>query len=281
MLKVIGVGDNVVDCYLHTKTMYPGGNALNFSVFAKKLGYDAAFLGTFGSDDAGEYVPEVLESLGVDISHCRHVKGANGRAKVMIQNGDRTFMGSNKGGVTREHPLQFDDGDYNYLQSFDLVHTSTYSYINDLLPALVNNGNIISYDFSHHWDYKTFEERCPYIAFSFFSTGKNSDDEAINALKKAVESGSKLAITTRGERGSLIYDGDTLYAFPAQKIEAVDTMAAGDSFITAFLTKYLSMQKEGVSPSIEICSRVATEFASQSCLVEGSFGYGKKFHYDL
>ena len=128
--------------------------------------------------------------------------------------------------------------DFIAIRQIDLIYLG--------LPALVNNGNIISYDFSHHWDYETFEERCPYIAFSFFSTGKNSDDEAINALKKAVESGSKLAITTRGERGSLIYDGDTLYAFPAKKIEAVDTMAAGDSFITAFLTKYLSMQKEGV-----------------------------------
>ena len=34
-VKVLGFGDNVVDKYEHIKTMYPGGNAVNFAVFAK------------------------------------------------------------------------------------------------------------------------------------------------------------------------------------------------------------------------------------------------------
>ena len=29
MIKVLGLGDNVVDKYMHIHTMYPGGNALN------------------------------------------------------------------------------------------------------------------------------------------------------------------------------------------------------------------------------------------------------------
>lgn len=49
-MKVIGLGDNVVDKYEHIRTMYPGGNALNFAVYAKRLGVDAAFLGAFGTD---------------------------------------------------------------------------------------------------------------------------------------------------------------------------------------------------------------------------------------
>lgn len=35
MVKVLGLGDNVCDVYLHTETMYPGGQALNFSANAK------------------------------------------------------------------------------------------------------------------------------------------------------------------------------------------------------------------------------------------------------
>lgn len=34
-ISVLGIGDNVVDKYLHSGIMYPGGNALNFSVYAK------------------------------------------------------------------------------------------------------------------------------------------------------------------------------------------------------------------------------------------------------
>lgn len=37
-VKVLGFGDNVVDKYEHIKTMYPGGNAVNFAVFGQKAG---------------------------------------------------------------------------------------------------------------------------------------------------------------------------------------------------------------------------------------------------
>ena len=55
-MKVIGVGDNVVDQYLYKRTMYPGGNALNFSVYAKQLGVESAYLGVFGSDRAAKHI---------------------------------------------------------------------------------------------------------------------------------------------------------------------------------------------------------------------------------
>ena len=55
-VKVLGFGDNVVDKYEHIKTMYPGGNAVNFAVFAKKLGAErSAYMGIFGSDKAVSY----------------------------------------------------------------------------------------------------------------------------------------------------------------------------------------------------------------------------------
>ena len=45
-MRVIGIGDNVCDKYEYLKTMFPGGQALNFSVYAKMLGADAS-LNTF------------------------------------------------------------------------------------------------------------------------------------------------------------------------------------------------------------------------------------------
>lgn len=44
-MKVIGIGDNVCDKYIHLKTMFPGGQALNFSVYAKQLGADVSYMG--------------------------------------------------------------------------------------------------------------------------------------------------------------------------------------------------------------------------------------------
>lgn len=42
-MKVIGIGDNVCDKYIHLKTMFPGGQALNFAAYAGVLGADAAY----------------------------------------------------------------------------------------------------------------------------------------------------------------------------------------------------------------------------------------------
>lgn len=38
MIKVIGIGDNVCDQYYPAKIMYPGGQAMNFSVYGKNAG---------------------------------------------------------------------------------------------------------------------------------------------------------------------------------------------------------------------------------------------------
>ena len=61
-VKVLGFGDNVVDLYDHLHLLYPGGNAVNFAVFAKRLGVErSAYMGIFGTDRAAEHVIYSLE----------------------------------------------------------------------------------------------------------------------------------------------------------------------------------------------------------------------------
>ena len=85
MMNVIGIGDNVVDKYVHTQTMYPGGNALNFAAYAAMLGHNAAYLGIFGNDAAAEHVMQVLDKVGVKWPHCLQVAGENGCAQLKIE----------------------------------------------------------------------------------------------------------------------------------------------------------------------------------------------------
>lgn len=81
-IRVIGVGDNVVDKYMHTKTMYPGGNAFNFSAYASMLGASSSYMGVFGSDEAAQLVQATARELGIDTSHCRVEEGENGYAMI-------------------------------------------------------------------------------------------------------------------------------------------------------------------------------------------------------
>ena len=85
--------------------------------------------------------------------------------------------------------------------------------------------------------------------------------------------GNKLAVATMGADGALLYDGNSFYKQKPRLVEAVDTLGAGDSFLTAFLVHLLQYEQEG----IEAALAKGAEFAASSCLVEGAFGYGKAY----
>lgn len=147
MVRVIGIGDNVCDKYEHLKTMFPGGQALNFSVYAKLLGADASYMGVFGTDEVAVHVIKTLDELGVEHGRCRQYEGENGCARVTLKDGDRIFLGSNKGGVSKEHSFELTEEDLAYISTFSLVHTSNNSYMDSQLEKIHRAGIPISYDF--------------------------------------------------------------------------------------------------------------------------------------
>ena len=84
-VNALGFGDNVVDRYEHIHTMYPGGNAVNFAVYAKKCGAArSAYMGIFGNDAAAEHVIASLEDEGVELDKCEQMIGENGAARVTV-----------------------------------------------------------------------------------------------------------------------------------------------------------------------------------------------------
>lgn len=60
-MKLIAVGDNVVDYYQDQETFYPGGNALNVAVLAKRLGHESSYIGIVGNDEAAAHLLNVLK----------------------------------------------------------------------------------------------------------------------------------------------------------------------------------------------------------------------------
>jgi fructoselysine 6-kinase len=278
VLKVLGLGDNVVDKYEHIHTMYPGGNALNFSVYAKELGVEAAYLGAFGSDEEAKHVQSSIEKLRMDLSHSKHYKGENGCARVTLNNGDRVFLGSNRGGVLREYGLNLEEEDYTYIQEFDLVHSGLYGYSESELPKVKALGVPISFDFSSDFTEQQVNQITPYIDFAFFSCSHLSLDDSLNLMLKVSKEGCKIVICTYGEKGALLFDGEKFYEQRPILVKVKDTMGAGDSFLTCFIVNYLTRVKEGIYSKEKVIRESlnkAADFSSKQCLVEGSFGFGK------
>ena len=89
MDKLLGTGDNVVDVFVERGKMYPGGNALNVSVYGKMLGAETGYFGYFGNDRYGTLNRRVLGEVGVDCSRCRIMEGESGYTRVKVEIGNR------------------------------------------------------------------------------------------------------------------------------------------------------------------------------------------------
>ena len=271
-MKVIGIGDNVCDKYYPAMMMYPGGQAMNFAVYAKMLGADASYMGVFGNDAVADHVICTLDELQVEHARCRQYEGENGYAKVRLVDGDRQFIMSNRGGVVNEHPLELDEEDMEYIKGFRLVHTSNNGHFNHCLAKVKEAGVLLSYDFSGRWNEESYyDEVVPYVDYAFLSCGDTPEEHVKEVCKRMASLSCKIVVATRGGLGSMIFDGHEFYMQAPHKVEAVDTLGAGDSFATAFLMAILS------GKSVSEAGEAGAEFASKTCMVNGAFGHGIPF----
>jgi fructoselysine 6-kinase len=275
-LKVIGIGDNVVDDYIHIRTMFPGGNALNFSVYASMLGCESAYLGVFGSDTAAEHVQKALAETGVDTSHCRREDGPNGRAILTIEDGERVFISSNEGGISKSIPMQFIFDDLDYLKTFSIMHTSAYSYLDEHLARLQSLDLLISYDFSDDFDASQALPLCRFVDIGFFSCADWTEESTMDLLEKAVSGGCSLAVATRGPHEAILFDGQSWFRQAPHTVTPTDTLGAGDAFISGFLVSYVGGKADSGlrrDALIESSLERAAAFAAEICQLQGAFGH--------
>lgn len=279
-VSALGFGDNVVDKYEHIKTMYPGGNCVNFAVYAKMFGAKrSAYMGYFGNDAEAEHVMYALDDIGIETVKCKQLEGENGCARATLVDGDRVFLGSNEGGIRGKTPYVLDRFDLEYIRKFDFVHSGNYCFMEKELPKIHEAGVPISFDFSDDSEDSYYAEVAPTVDYAFCSFD-GTDEEAREHLKKIVSYGPKLAVASRGADGCILYDGQEYYVQKAVPIkEVVDTMGAGDSLITSFMVAYTDHLKKGITGETAIRESLAAaaEFASKVCGMNGAFGYGKKY----
>lgn len=279
-VKVLGFGDNVVDMYEHSHMMYPGGNCVNLCAYSKIFGVErAAYMGYFGNDDIAEYVISVMEKLGIEMTKCKQLEGENGWSKCTLKDGDRIFGDYNQGGVRGKTPYVLDRFDLAYMKEFDFVHTGNYCYTESQLSKMKEAGIKVSFDFSDDSSKEYYETYAPFVTYAFCSFD-GTDEEAKEHLKFIHSLGPELVSLTRGSKGCIMYDGEQFYVQPAKLIDhVVDTMGAGDSFITSFMDSYMDGLHNGVekSEAIKKALQDAAEFAANVCQMEGAFGYGTPY----
>ena len=128
----------------------------------------------------------------------------------------------------------------DWLNDFSLIHTSSYSYIDAQLPALATLSGWLSYDFSNDFVIARALPLCRWLDAAFkllLLPGMVTLVETRELLVRAVQAGSGLAVATRGRKQVHFWSMvlRSWYQREPETVTPVDTLGAGDAFITAFL----------------------------------------------
>ena len=205
-MKLLSLGDNVFDAYLFRKELYPGGNAANVSVLARRAGAEATgYLGVAADDPAGCHFRSALEAEQVDLSRLRVGAGRTACNFITLdENGDRTFSGNNgRETVQNLFALQLTPADFQYAAGFDVIHTSIHSGTACAVLGGLARRTDLSMDFSNDgFTHVNVAELAPILQFAFFSAGGRSLEEVRAFAEYAAGCGVPQVIFTMGIRGS-------------------------------------------------------------------------------
>ncbi|MCI6640773.1 MAG: PfkB family carbohydrate kinase [Pygmaiobacter massiliensis] len=254
-MKVVAVGDNCVDVYYTSNRFYPTGNAVDFAVNLKKQGQDVALVSIQGNDVFGLAVRNLLEQYGIEITHYYPGEKQSAAAQMRLVNGDRVHEKFN-GNVLADFTLN--EERLAYVQQFDIVYSEKWSRIGRYAPQIKREDNIMIHDFSKRLEDPTNEQVLPYLDYAFFSYDGLDDHirEFLRTTQKKTWKGKGTVVAMLGADGSLAFDGTDFTYQPADRVQVVNTVGAGDSYVSGF-TKGLC---EGLS--LAECMRRGKDIAT-------------------
>ena len=239
------VGETVLG---DTLTYVPGGKGANQTYAAGKIGGNVTMLGCVGDDSIGGILIQNLAASGANTSAIRRVDGKpTGTAVIYVnEEGNNSIVvvsGANYAcdvAYLKEYDHLIAETDYVMLQMeipYDTVfyairRASELGKTVILNPAPAPLPEQIPEDIWGKIDYFT-----PNETELLKLTGQ--DILSMENVKKGAESliqkGVKHVLVTLGDKGVFFHDGKNTEVFPARKVEAVDTTAAGDCFSGAFV----------------------------------------------
>jgi fructoselysine 6-kinase len=263
--RILGLGDNTVDTYVDAGLQFPGGNAVNVAVLARRRGAAASYVGCLGDDAAGTLIHDALRKEGVDVSRVRRIAGANARARIAHDGGDRRFVGATPG-VRGQWDLGPDD--FAFVAAHDVTHTSIYSALEPWLPQVADAAPCLSFDYSERWTPDYLARTAPEVDIAFLSYPRQGDLACEDLLATCAAHGVAVAVVTRGPAGAIACIDGRIVRQAVVPTAVVDTLGAGDGFVAGFLLAHLG----GASAQDALAAGAA--YAAQVCTWQGAFGHG-------
>ena len=224
------MADNCIDVYYKLDRYYLTGNSIDFALNYKDLGGDVTEMTILGNDVFADALEERLKEREIPLRILKRTDRPTAAAKMDLVDGDKKHLHF-EGNAMEEIELQ--DDDLEFVKQFDIIYAERWAKVGRYIKEIRQEGQIWVYDFSKRLEQESNDEIIPYLDYAFFSYDR--DDEHIrNFMLKTNEKGAKTVAALLGEYGSLAYENGKFYKLDAEKVEVVNTVGAGDSYIAAF-----------------------------------------------
>ena len=263
-MKVIAVGENIIDDYYEINEEYIGGNCINFLINLKRnSSFDLSYIGPIANDKDGNEIKSLLQKECIDINNVSYLEGKTARSYIKIINGERYFTNFDPG-VLAGFTLKEDQ--ITIIKKQDHIHSSIMGGTLPFLNYLKGQGTL-SFDFSKLNNINILKSAASIVDYIFLSRD-NLGNEEYNLAKELYLAGSKQVIFLLGENGSAVYDGYKLYKEDSILREPIiDSLGAGDAYIAGYIEKILN------GYSIEAAMKQGNLLAEKVCSYKGGFFY--------
>lgn len=276
MSKILVIGSISIDNVTYTKALPApgttvfgesffsnvGGKGANQACASAFLGGDVVFFGAVGDDQNGDYASSFLTLQGIK-SVIKKSNKQTGVASITLDT------------ITKENRIIIVPG-----ANMDITKSDVDSIfekekeVKFLLIQLENPVDTVCYALKkakslgittilNPAPYRELpEEVFPYIDFfipnehELASYVKSNRKDYQTLAQLLLQKGVKNVIVTLGEKGSIYINETETIKIPPIKVEAVDTTAAGDSYLGAFVTS-LSHEKS-IKEAMEFANRCSS-----------------------
>ena len=243
----------------------PGGKGANQAAAVGKLGGKAYMVGCVG-EAFGEELKQTLKGYGVDVEYVEKLTGvSSGIAVIVVVDGDnRIILDAGANGQVREELIDralesATAGDYLICQleiSQEIVRYALAKAKEKGLVTVLNPAPAAKL-------LPGILENCDYFIpnqseAEFYTGIFPKDEESAQRCAQALAAkGVGNVVVTMGSEGSAYVGKDGYFKTDCFKAEAVDTTAAGDTYVGAFVT--------GLSEGMSV--REAMTFASKASAI--------------
>lgn len=255
MSKILVVGSINMDMVINTDKMpklgetingsgfctIPGGKGENQAIAAARLGGKVSMIGSVGNDLHGERLKQNLIDNNINIDGVVTTDTNSGVAMITVCRGDNYIILDK--GANDNVSVDLIENCKDLIKKTDIVvmqfeiPIKTVLYTAKLAKSL-NKTVIINpapmAEFPHElFAYTDIFVPNQYEAAELLGFKVEAIEDGKKAVQKLYELGVSHPIVTMGEQGCIYLYNNTVIHKPAFSIKAVDTTAAGDSFIGA------------------------------------------------